>query len=99
MLLLLVRMGTMKRYKIVHQHKPVLVCCHYQVATMSVHVRSLGVFESFLLVNQHAHHTTMFQARIYIAQTAQTIHPSDRIFYELCVVLPAYCGDTADVYA
>ena len=36
------------------------------------------------------------QARIYIAHTAQTIHPSHRIFDELRLVLHAYCRD---VYA
>ena len=36
------------------------------------------------------------QARIYMAHTAQTIHPSNRFFDEIRFVLHAYCRD---VYA
>ena len=44
---------------------------------------------------------TGLQARVYIAQTnqtSQTIHPSDRFFNELHVVLHAYCRDAYAKY-
>ena len=39
-----------------------------------------------------------WQARIQIAQTAQTIHPSNRLFYEFRVMLHAYSRDAYAKY-